>query len=133
MTTTEPEITVAPATGGGYGYPLTDTREVPLNLAGAPDLSTGMRAYAPQFAKIVYFRRFLGDAQGWSSWRVTVHVSGPRRLTSGNLSDRSRVSAAYREDAAPDSVLALPEYLRPAVEAWRPTTDVLDLTEGSAS
>lgn len=117
-------IQVTLGTGGGHGHPLTDTRSVPLNIdAFAPDLTTGMKTFSPGRAEIVYRRHWRGHPEidaGWSPWRVQVHVRGPRRLTSGALSERAVVEATYRPDAAEGSTYALPAYLRPFVEQWHP-------------
>lgn len=122
-TSTGPRATVTPS-GTGYGPPLVDTREVPLDLytdTDVDDITTGMKTFSPQQARIVYRRAFSDGA--WSPWRVHVHITGPRRLSSGALSDRSKVTVTLREDAAESSVYAVPDYVRPHIEAWRPAGD----------
>jgi hypothetical protein len=119
VTTTEPSVTRTPSR---TGY-TTDTREIPLDITGAPDLTTGMKTFAPARAKLVFRRSYRdGSEPRWSEWLVRVHVSGPRRLSSGALSDRSTVSATYRPDAAPGSMYAPPPYLLTAVADWHPDT-----------
>ena len=92
-----------------------------------------MRTFSPTSATIIYRRSWhtgygrrdepTGRPEGWGPWIVHVHVRGPRRLSSGLLSDRTVVAMTFREAAAEGSSLVIPEYLRPAVDAWRPAPE----------
>lgn len=120
MPTTTPKPTVT--LGGRLERTMpVEVREVPLNLADVPDISTGMKTFSPRTALIQYRRRYLGGGV-WGPWTTTVRLAGPRRLNSGELSARTRVEVTYRADAKPSGPLAPPEYLRRHVNTWHPLT-----------
>lgn len=126
--TYEPRARVA-SRRPGLRYPITEARTVEVDVftdTDAHDVSTGMRSFAPTRGVLRYVRQYLGAGTPeatWGDWHVTVTLSGPRRLSSGALSDRTVCEATFREGARNGSTLTIPSYLRALVDEHRPAGD----------
>lgn len=102
--------------------PVIDDRSLTVTLADMPRMPDGHgREYVPNTAVISYYR------EGAKPWRVRARMIGPRVMSTGVLSSRSKASRTYFDDDEMDprypSRQPIPAVLHQTIADYHPDND----------